>query len=221
MRHVDEQLRSDGVGDAPEGGKVDMAGIGRTAGDDDLGPVLVGEALHLVHVEQVILFAHRIVHRVEPLAGLIDARPVGQVAAGREVQAQKGVAGLHQRHEHGLVGLAAGVRLDIGVFAVEQFLGPRDRDVLRLVHMLASAVVAPPGIALGVLVGHHRALRVEHRLAHDVLGGDQLDLVALAPEFAGDRAEKLGVGFRGVVVKEQLAGRHGSACNVHGFPPIR
>ncbi len=35
-------------------------------------------------------------------------------------------------------------------------------------------------VALGVLVGQHRALRLQHRAADVVLGGDQLDLVVLA-----------------------------------------
>ena len=46
------------------------------------------------------------------------------------------------------------------------------------VDILAAAIVAPARIALGILVGQHRALRLEHGPADDVLAGDQLDLVA-------------------------------------------
>ena len=66
----------------------------------------------------------------------------------------------------------------------EQLLGALDRQRLGDVDELAAAVVALARIALGVLVGHHRALRLEHRPRDDVLGGDQLDLVLLAAEFA-------------------------------------
>ena len=49
-----------------------------------------------------------------------------QVAAVRQTHAQQGVAGFHHRHVDGLVGLAAGVRLDVGVFGSEEFLGAFD-----------------------------------------------------------------------------------------------
>ena len=41
--------------------------------------------------------------------------------------------------------------------------GALDRQVFRDVDELAAAVIAPPGIAFGVFVGQHRALRLEHR----------------------------------------------------------
>jgi hypothetical protein len=47
---------------------------------------------------------------------------VGQVPAGREVEAHEGVARLEQRQEHGLVRLRAGVRLHVGEAAAEQRL---------------------------------------------------------------------------------------------------
>jgi hypothetical protein len=44
----------------------------------------------------------------------------------------------------------------------EQLAGTLDGEVLGNVHVLAAAVIAPARIALGVLVGHHRALRLHH-----------------------------------------------------------
>ena len=81
-----------------------------------------------------------------------------------------------------LVGLAAGIRLHVGEAAAEQPHGPLDGERLGDVDELAAAVIAPARIALGVFVGHHRALRLEHGARDDVLGGDQLDLVALPAE---------------------------------------
>ena len=64
------------------------------------------------------------------------------MAAGGEIEAHERVAGLHERHEHALVGLAAGIRLHIGEPAVEQPAGALDRQVLGDVDELAAAVVA-------------------------------------------------------------------------------
>ena len=131
MRHVDHQEGADLVGNGAEGGKVDGARIGAAARHDHLRLVLPGEAAHLVHVDAVVLPAHRVGHHLEPLARHVDGRAVRQVPAGGEAEAHEGVAGLHQRHERRLVGGAARVRLHVGEAAAEQLLGPLDGQQLR------------------------------------------------------------------------------------------
>ena len=118
-----------------------------------------------------------------------------EVAAGIEVEAHEGVARLQQREKHRLVHLAAGVRLHVGEPGAEELLGARDGEIFRDVDVLAAAIVALAGIALGIFVGHDRALRLEHRLADDVLRGDQLDLVLLAAELVADRFGDLWIGL--------------------------
>ena len=118
------------------------------------------------------------------------------MSAGGEIEAHERVARLHQRQEHALVGLAAGIRLNVGEAAAEQHAGALDRELFGDVDELAAAVVAPARIAFGVFVGHHRALRLEHRAGNDVFRGDQLDLVALAADFQFDRAGDLRIGRR-------------------------
>ena len=174
-----------------EGGKVDGARIGAAAGDDHLGLVLARERRHLVHVDAMVLPAHRVGHHLEPLARHVHRRAVRQMSAGRQAQPHEGVAGLHQRHERGLVGGAARVRLHVGEVALEQLLGALDRQRLRLVDVLAAAVVAVAGIAFGVLVGENRADRLQHGARDDVLRRDQLDLVLLAFELPTDHAGEL------------------------------
>jgi hypothetical protein len=156
--------------------------------------VLTGEPFHLVIVDAVIVARTLVGHHIEPLARLVDRRAVGQVAAAGQVEAEKGVARLQQGEEHRLVGLGAGMGLDIGILAPEQLLGAVDRQGLGDVDELAAAVIAPAGIALGIFVGQHRALRLDHGARDDVLRRDELDLVLLAAEFLGDRLGKLGVG---------------------------
>ena len=117
------------------------------------------------------------------------------MAAGGEVEAHEGIAGLQQRQEHRLVHLAAGIRLHIGKLRAEQLLGALDRQRLGDVDPFAAAVIALARIALGILVGHHRALRFQHRAADDVFRRDQLDLMALAAEFALDRGGDFGIGL--------------------------
>ena len=90
--------------------------------------------------------------------------------------------------------------------------GAVDRELLGDVDLLAAAVVALARVALGVLVGEHRAGRVEHRLGHEVLRGDHLERALLARELALEHLGDLGVdvGERGglEVVGKLSAHRH-------------
>ncbi len=199
MRHVDHEIGADLVGDLAEAAEVDDARIGRAAGDDHLGPVLFGEPLDLLHVDEVIVAAHAIGHDLEPAARHVDRRAVGEMAAGGEVQPHEGIAGLHQRHEHFGIGGGAGMRLHVGKAAAEQPGHPLDRQPLGDIDELAAAVIALARQAFGVLVGQHGALRFEHGAADDVLRRDQLDLIALAAELERNRIGdlRIAVGQRG------------------------
>src|SRR5438128_4669595 len=77
--------------------------------------------------------------------------------------------------------------LDIGRLGAEQRLGALDCERFYLIDELAAPIVASTRIALGVLVGEDGALRLEDRLAHHVLGGDQLEVVLLPLGLSTDR----------------------------------
>ena len=163
-------------------------------------------------------------NRLEPAAGHVDRRAVSEMAAGGEIEAHERVARLHQREEHALIGLAAGIGLDVGEAAVEQSAGALDRQTFRDVDELAAAVIAPARIAFGVFVGHHRALRLEHGARYDVFRGDEFDLVALTAELEFDRAGDFGIGAREVGGKERVrtdrcCGGGGLSGDVHGGGP--
>ena len=117
-----------------------------------LGLCLVGQALHRVVVD-LFVGVQAVAHDLEPLAAHVQRHAVGQVAAFGQAHAHDGVAGLQQAEEHGLVGLRAGVGLHVGVLGAEQLLDAVDGQLLDDVDVLAAAVVALAGIALGVLVG--------------------------------------------------------------------
>jgi hypothetical protein len=158
--------------------------------------MLGGQTRHLLHVDGLVVLAHGVGHRLEPLARHVDRRAVGQVAARRQIEPEERIARLQQGEEDRLIGLAArGIRLHIGEFAVEQLADALDRQFLGDVDELAAAVIALSGIALGVFVGHHRALRLENGAGDDVFRSDQLDLVALAAKLQLDGAGDLGIGL--------------------------
>ncbi len=85
------------------------------------------------------------------------------------------------------------MRLDVRVLGAEERLRAVDRELLDLVDDLAPAVVAPPRIALRVLVRRDAADRLEHRRPREVLGRDELDLAALPLELALEQRGHLGI----------------------------
>ena len=94
--------------------------------------------------------------------------------------------------------------------AAEQLLGALDRQRLDRVRRRAALVIAAARIAFGIFVGEHRALRLEHRLADDILRRDQLDLGLLAAKLGADRVLDRGVGLAEAAGEEAV--RHAVAC---------
>ncbi len=193
MGHVDHEPGTDGVRDLAEAGKVDDARVGRGAGDDELGAMLLGEPRDLLVVDASILAPDTVMNRPEPFARERRPGAMGEVPAGGEVHAQDRIARLQQREHDRPVRLCARVRLHVREAAAEETGRPLDREPFGNVHELAAAVVAPAGVSLGVFVREHRTLRLEHRAAYDVLARDQLDALALAPQFRDDGLMDLGV----------------------------
>jgi len=111
----------------------------------------------------------------------------GEVPAMRERHAEDRVARAQHREIHRLVRLRARMRLHVRVLRAVQALCPVDGERLDLVDVLAAAVIAAAGIALRVFVGELRARRLQHRRAHIVFRGDELDVVLLAAVLGFDR----------------------------------
>jgi len=83
------------------------------------------------------------------------------------------------------------------------------RRLLRDIHEFASAVVALARITLGVLVGQHRSMRVQHARTRIILRGDELEVVLLAAGLLRDCLPE----FRIETFKSVLSGIHfGAAC---------
>src|SRR5690606_30378605 len=102
----------------------------------------------------------------------------------------------------------------------EQLPGAVDGQLLGHVDVLAAAVVALVRIALGVLVGQHAALGLQHARAGVVLAGDQLDMVLLAAGLVGDGLGQFGVvgrntGITRVHRRLQQAGKRGKAGQLY------
>ena len=191
--HVHHEQRAHGIGDGAEAGEVQHPRVAAATGDDELGVVFFGQPLHLVVVDGLGIAVNAVGHEVVEVAGEVDAGAVGEVAAHVQLHTEHGVAGFQDGEVGGHVGLGAAVGLNVGVLGAEEFFGAVDGQGFHHIHELAAAVVAPAGVALGVLVVHQLRLGLQHGLAGVVFRCDQDDGIALAAVLVLD-----GVGNGGV-----------------------
>ncbi len=109
--------------------------------------------------------------------------------------------------EHGLVHLAARVRLNVGKFGAEELLGAFDGQFFHDVDILAAAIIALARIAFGIFVGEDGTLRFENSARNDVFRGNQLDFMALTTEFVADCSENLGIDILEACIEENVGRR--------------
>jgi len=68
--------------------------------------------------------------------------------------------------------------------------------------MLAAAIIALAGIALGIFVGQNRALGLEHSPADDVFRRNELEMILLALDLGQDGIGDFGISRRQAVIKK-------------------
>ena len=196
VRHVHEEQRAHRARDFRHAREIDDARIGARARDDHFRLVLVRQAVEFVVIDRLGFLAHAVGNELVHLAGKIERMPVRQVPAVRQVHAQHGVARLQRRHVDGHVRLRARMRLHVGVLGAEQRFRAVDGQLLGAVHEFAAAVIALARIALGVLVGEHRAHGFEHGFGNEIFRGDQFEAGALAASFFAEHLRDLRIDFR-------------------------
>ena len=182
--HVHHQQCAAGVGDFPQEIEADFPAVGGRASHDELGANLQRQRLHLVIVDIAGFLVHAVGDEVVQLAGEIDRGSVGQMPAVGQVHPQHCVAGLQQGEIRRLVGLRAGMGLDVGMLRAEQLAGPFPRDVLHHIYFLAAAIIALARIPFGVFIGQDAAHGRHHRGGHDIFRSDQLQIPALTEQLA-------------------------------------
>lgn len=95
MGHIDEQIGTDSIGNRAEAGEVPEPRIGGAARDDDLRLMLMGQALHSLHVDKLIFRSHAIADYVEPFAGHVRPGAMGEVATSGQIEAHECVVRTH------------------------------------------------------------------------------------------------------------------------------
>ena len=180
VRDVGQQIRADFAGDFAHALEINDARIRAGADGDHPRLVLARHGGELVVINPLVVLAHAVVDDFKKFAGEIRLVAVGQMAAVAQIHREHLVAGFEHGKIDGHVRLAAGMRLDVGVFRAEQFFRAVNGELLDGVNVFAAAIPAFLRQALGVFVREHGALGFQHRRADKIFAGDQLDVFLLA-----------------------------------------
>jgi hypothetical protein len=112
-----------------------------------------------------------------------------------ELHPQNAISIVQKSQIRGHVGLRSRVRLYIRMIRSEELLCPLSGEILNLIGILASLIVPPPGISLGILVGDNRGDGLQYRRANIVLRRNHLKLISLSPFFPLHDASDLRIGL--------------------------
>ena len=152
---------------------------------------------------------------VEEAAGEVRFVTVRQMSAMAQVHGEHFVARLEHGEIDGHVGAAAGMRLHVGVFRVEQPARAIDGELFDHVHIFTTAVPAFLRITFGVLIGQDRSLRFHDRGAGEIFAGDQLDVLLLPRAFVFDGLGDVGIDrFQAQVAAQKLCFHFANAAFV-------
>ncbi len=173
------------VGDGLNSLPLDLTRIGRVARDDHIGVELGGVVGQALVVEIPRFGIDLVLFDGVGLADEVCRMAVAQMPAVIEVQRENFIAGVQRRKVDGLIGLRAGVGLDVDVFGAPELLRAVDGELLDLVGVLTAGVIPLAGIPLGVLVRQRATLRLEDGLADVVLAGDHRQRLFLSGVLAG------------------------------------
>ncbi len=107
VRHVDEQVSSDALGDFTHALEVDDAGVGGCSGGDHLGLLTQGDLGEFIVVDALVFLADAVLAELVEAAGEVGGVPVGEVSTVGEVHPQDFVTGLQDAEVNRSVSLGA------------------------------------------------------------------------------------------------------------------
>src|SRR5690606_34688782 len=112
MRHVHQEPGADLLRDPSHALEVELARISRTAGYKKLRAYFLGDALHLVVIDDFRFRIDIVIVRLEPAARQVPLHAVGEMPTRGEVERKHLVARLEKQEKDGEVRLIARVGLD-------------------------------------------------------------------------------------------------------------
>ncbi len=178
MRHIHHQNRADLISHLAELLKINRARISRRARNNHLRLIGKRKLPHLIIIQKTVVI-DTIRNNVKIFARHINRTSVRQVPAVVQIHTHNGIPRLTDCKLYRHICLCAGMRLYIGIVTAKKLLCPIYRQILYYVHALAAAVIPLSRISFRILIRQGASHRRHNRLAHPVLGSNQLNVAVL------------------------------------------
>ena len=163
MGNVGDQVSVDFLRDLGERGVIELERIRAHPGPNHFRTFAEGDFANFVHIETPGFLIRAIRDLLEVHPGEADFPAVREVPAVRNRNAHHLVARLQKGAINGAVRRGAGIRLNVGVFATEQFLSAGDREVFKIVDDFVPFVITGAGITFAIFVRKNRTAGFHHR----------------------------------------------------------
>lgn len=172
---IGDKVRADFLRNVGERRVIKLERIRAHTGPNELRTLALRDFTNFVHVETARLLIRTIRNLLEILAGEAYLPTMRQVTAVGNRNAHNFVAVLQKRAINGAIRGRTGIRLNVHVFAAEEFLTARNREILDLVDILVSFVITRGRITLRILVCKSRTTRLEDVLYRVTFRRDHLE----------------------------------------------
>ena len=94
MRHIHHEIRTDRFGNLRHAGKINYAGIGAGAADNQFRLMLLGQFFKLIVINPFRFLIHAVRNDFKIFTGNINGTTVRQMTAVRQIHAQHGITGI-------------------------------------------------------------------------------------------------------------------------------
>ena len=163
MGDIGDQIRVDFLRDFGERGVIELERVRAHPGPNHFRTFAEGDFADFVHIETPGFLVRAVRDLLEVHSGEADFPAVRQVAAVRNRNAHHFVARLQQRAVNGAVRRGAGIRLNVGVFATEQFFSASDREIFEIVDDFVPFVITGARVTFAIFVRENRTAGFHHR----------------------------------------------------------
>ena len=195
MGHINQQYRSNLVGNLTHTCIIPLTTVGRSAADYKFRLMLKGQSFHLVIVHTSCFSVQIITYGFVKQARSVDMTTVRKMPAMVEIQSHKRITGLQNSQQYSGIGLRTGMRLHVGKLCIKQFLDTIPGKVFDLVNDLTSPVIALSGKPFGIFVGKTRPHGSHYFVTNKVFRCNQLHSLQLALMLSFNKVENLLIFF--------------------------
>ena len=154
MGHINPQVGTNFIGNLTEFREIQLTGVRRPPGNNNLGTLSECELPNLFHIDPAV-FAYLVGNNLVELTRDVQLHTVREVPTVSQRKTHDFLAGGQQSVHDGVIRLGAGVRLYVGVFGTEEFLNPLNSQLFDDIDEFTTTIVAAARVTFRILIGQH------------------------------------------------------------------